>query len=447
MRTTWLITLAVGFQVTSATFTQRAAGQEASKPLSPGIATLQKELDAGNPTALAKFWEDLKRAPFVESIPDDARHCHVTFVWRAKEPLENVVVVSALNFNRFEQGRMERLADSDLWYKTYRLRDDTRLLYMFVTNDPLTDWSKLKPKEAHQRSAAMRPDPLNPIQHGPKNDGGYRHSVLELPKAPPQRWVERRPKVPAGTLTETKFKSQILDNERAVTVYTPPGYTREGPAYGLLVVFDRGRYMSDELVPAPVILDNLLDAEKIRPLVAVFVGNVNRNKELPCYAPFAEFLARELVPWVRREYRVTDEPSQTIVAGSSYGGLAAAFAALKHPEVFGNVLSQSGSFYWWAPGEDEHEWLIRQFVASRKLPVRFYLDVGLLELGIPRRHAPTAVAANRHLRDVLQAKGYEVHYEEFNGGHDHFNWRGTFADGLLALVGQARKPVEPRPGK
>jgi enterochelin esterase family protein len=111
------------------------------------------------------------------------------------------------------------------------------------------------------------------------------------------------------------------------------------------------------------------------------------------------------------------------------------------------VLSQSGSFYWWAPGEDEHEWLIRQFVTSRKLPVRFYLDVGLLELGIPRRHAPTAVAANRHLRDVLQAKGYEVHYEEFNGGHDHFNWRGTFADGLLALVGQASKPVEPRPGK
>jgi enterochelin esterase family protein len=414
----------------------------AAAPLSPRVAALAKELDAGSPTALATFWEDVKQAPLVESIPDDIPYLHVTFVWRAKERLENVVVVSALNFNRFEDGRMQRLADSDLWYKTYRLRDDARLLYALVTNDPLTDWSKLTPDEARQRSAAMRPDPLNTAQHGPKNDGGYRQSILELPKAPPQLWIERRPKVPSGALTNTRFKSEILRNERAITVYTPPGYASEGPAYGLLVVFDRGKYLSDELVPTPVILDNLLDSGKIPPLVAVFVGNVNRDQELTCYTPFADFLAQELVPWVRREYRVASDASQATIAGSSYGGLAAAFTALKHPEVFGNVLSQSGSFYWWAPGEDEHEWLTRQFVASSKLPIRFYLDVGLLELGIPRRHAPTPVVANRHLRDVLQAKGYEVHYAEFNGGHDHFNWRGTFANGLLALVGTQRKPVE-----
>jgi len=38
---------------------------------------------------------------------------------------------------------------------------------------------------------------------------------------------------------------------------------------------------------------------------------------------------------------------------------------------------------------------------------------------------------------VLLAKGYEVHYQEFNGGHDGLSWRGTLADGLLLLMGNA----------
>jgi enterochelin esterase-like enzyme len=38
-------------------------------------------------------------------------------------------------------------------------------------------------------------------------------------------------------------------------------------------------------------------------------------------------------------------------------------------------------------------------------------------------------------RDVLPAKGYSVHYSEFTGDHDPVNWRGSFADGLIALSG------------
>ncbi|GEM_PF-3194646 len=39
------------------------------------------------------------------------------------------------------------------------------------------------------------------------------------------------------------------------------------------------------------------------------------------------------------------------------------------------------------------------------LPIRFYLEVGLLERGVIRDAAPGHIVANRHLRTLLQAKG------------------------------------------
>jgi ketosteroid isomerase-like protein len=158
-------------------------------------------------------------------------------------------------------------------------------------------------------------------------------------------------------------------------------------------------------------------------------------------------LAQEIVPWARVNYRATDRPEQTIIGGASLGGLQAAFVGLKHSEVFGNVLSQSGSFQWKPDSEKEAEWLTRQFAASPRLPLRFSLEAGMLEgtwwwrslvpkpANGPALVDPTTLAANTNLKDTLQTKGYAVHYTEFNGNHGMFNWRGTLASHLIALVG------------
>lgn len=91
------------------------------------------------------------------------------------------------------------------------------------------------------------------------------------------------------------------------------------------------------------------------------------------------------------------------------------------------------------PGEadvgEEPEWLTRQYVKERRLPLRFYLDVGLHERLPTHDGGPSQLTVNRHLRDVLQAKSYPVHYVEFNGRHEYLSWQGTLAEGLIALVG------------
>jgi enterochelin esterase family protein len=78
--------------------------------------------------------------------------------------------------------------------------------------------------------------------------------------------------------------------------------------------------------------------------------------------------------------------------------------------------------------------MVQQFLASPTLPVKFYLDAGTFEMD-SAGEGGDILEASRHLRDVLRAKGYEVHYQQFVGGHDGLSWRGTLADGLIALLG------------
>lgn len=101
--------------------------------------------------------------------------------------------------------------------------------------------------------------------------------------------------------------------------------------------------------------------------------------------------------------------------------------------------------------EHEGEWLARQYATHPRLPLNFYLEAGLFEtdLMMVDGFSIDLLASNRHLRDVLQAKGNPVHYREFSGGHSTVIYRGTLADGLLALLGEATgndsKPIESQP--
>jgi len=130
------------------------------------------------------------------------------------------------------------------------------------------------------------------------------------------------------------------------------------------------------------------------------------------------------MPWVREHYHVASNPAETVGGGQRRGGLAAAFAGPRHPEIIGNVLSQSGYFSW-DPREDqavdeedlEWEWIIRQYAASPKLMLRFTLTVGLFERDHEFPDSPSLLQSNRHMRDVLLAKGYPVNYTEVPGGH------------------------------
>jgi enterochelin esterase-like enzyme len=412
--------------------------------ISPRLDALQKELEKENARALDDFWEEVTRqgTPLIEDIPGDNEHASVTFLWRSSE-ISSVSVISLLTNPTTHP--LTRLLDTDVWYITCKVRTDIRATYQFIVqdasqtnetnDDPMSRWAK------------YQHDPLNPHTFNFFTEGEdpigvkFTRSILTMPEATPQPFIKPRTDTPQGKVEIRQLKSNILDNERRVWVYTPPNYDpSQNNPYGLFILFDGWAYAN--LVPTFTILDNLISDGIIPPIVAVLPDSPDNNEarlqELIFHKPFNNFLVTELIPWVREKYHVNHHPSQTILGGSSAGGLAAAYAAVEHPEIFGNVLAQSGAFAFSPQGKEEPEWLARQIAKKDKLPLKFHLDAGVLEVNSLRDigNGPTLLTATRHMRDVLQAKNYNVHYVELTGGHDYISWQGSLADGLQALIGQ-----------
>jgi enterochelin esterase-like enzyme len=340
---------------------------------------------------------------------------------------------------------MERVPGTDVWHRSVVAPRGVTTVYQYLVGDP---FSGADPSQAARLLAESRDrchaDPYNPRRLFPQSAiiAGASEvpetrwdSVLELPGLEPAPWFA----CDAPPLTEHRLASAELGNERLVHVYEPPG---PGP-HPLVILLDGEAWLSVARLHAG--LHRLMTIGALPPAVVAYVDNAlgdvaARRREFACEPATTRMLADELLPLLRSRHGVSGE---VVLGGCSLGGLAAAFAAYERPDVFGAVLSVSGS-HWWGhlpesgggTGRDEEpEWLTRQYAAAPYRPVRFWIGVGRLETGMtPLSPGVDQRAANRHFRTVLRAKGYDVTYAESPGGHDFASFRRGAVTGLRALL-------------
>jgi enterochelin esterase family protein len=375
------------------------------------------------PGATEEFWADVRAhgTPLVGPDPlGDTDHLAVTFLWRGTPATRAVQVLpNKLGDPRDPEGNlMERLPGTDVWHWTLRLRRDWRGTYDFYVDEgdgpepgSPAYWRRLRTRR--------RSDPFN-ARALPHRWEQAPVSYAELPAAPSALDWSERTDIPRGTVTE----HEAATGERRVWLYEPP-VTESGMP--VLVLLD-GDHWQPRLGLSRL-LDNLIADGRIPPIAAVLpdaVDETTRWAELSCSPDYVSYLADELLPWAAGRLPLSGDPARTVIAGQSLGGLTAAYAGVVAPHRFGNVLAQSGSF-WWPVGPDA-EWLTRTLADRPRLPVRFRLSFGEQEW--------VALPAARRLRDTLAGKGYEFSYREFNGGHDYLCWRVELADGLVELLGR-----------
>lgn len=373
----------------------------------------------------------MSETPIIEIIENDNESSLVTFIYEGDKACKSVLFIPEIGRDRYKDNykdfQMERIMGTELWFITYEIRNNIRLLYYFSPNDPLdNNWGERFDNRLVHDKFNNR---IFILQDGERE---YRGSCLEMPKAPEHIWTKKQEGIRRGRVEEYKFESVGLKDKRRIRIYTPYGYSEKEKPYGFMVLTDGNDYIS--VLSATETLDKLITYEKIPPISAVFIDSVEetREEELMCSDSFCEVISKELIPWVRQNYNISENPKDAIICGLSLGGLTAAYLAFNYPKIFGNVLSQSGSYWYKSIGFSTTKqdcWMGDKFKNINKLPLRFYLDVGVLE-------HQEMIYANINLRDILLDKGYHVDFQWFNSSHDYLSWGETFANGLISLIGK-----------
>lgn len=326
----------------------------------------------------------------------------VTFVWQGSQAPQLIG-----DFNNWGWGPgtpldLLQLAP-DIWAQSVTLPLNAYIEYSYVRDG--------------QRIA----DPLNP--RAITTGLGSFNQFFRMPGSLPTPLVRVRRGVPRGTLTRHIVQGEhlVAGGHRAVHLYQPP--TSE--PVSLLVVYDGQDYLRRARLPQ--IVDNLIAQQRIRPLALALVehGGQARFVEYMCNESTIAFLLRCVLPLAQAHLNLLDIqafPGAYGVMGASMGGLMALYTGFRVPEVFGRVLSQSGSFAFEVLG---HESVIFDLIQqSETRPTSIWMDVGQFEFLLP---------SNQRMRDLLRAKGYDVVYREYPGEHNYTSWRDDLWRGLEAL--------------
>lgn len=396
------------------------------------IVELEEKLNVGDKNALNEFWSYVEEngAPLIEEIEGNSEESLVTIVYREKKKLDNVVLIPPVGMRKLENCVLDKVENTDLWYISYKVEKDICFNYQFVPNDPLNnDWNR---RWNNVEGDKFNNIYLNYIDNISKRERKIPFVVMK--NVAKRKYIYKDNNSKEGMVEKHIINSSILNENRNIAVYLPDGYNENKESYGIVLLNDGFEYLN--ILNITNVLDNLISRNEIPPVVGVFVESTkDRPEQLKCNDDYSRFISEEVVPFVKKNYNVSEEPSKNVIGGYSLGGLFASYAGLKNSEIFGNILSQSGSYWYkrdeFRPSEEEKDklWITSEFEKVNKLPLKFYINVGKVEPKV------SMIDTNLRFKYDLINMGYDVEFEYFNSGHDYWYWGETIANGLIYLLG------------
>ncbi len=252
---------------------------------------------------------------------------------------------------------------------------------------------------------------------------------------------QRKPEVPRGAITKYTWTSRIFPGTvRDYWVYVPAQYSADRAAC-VMVFLDGGGFVNETGGwRAPIVLDNLIAAKTMPVTIGVFVNpgvlpalSSNRQNRYNRALEYdglgdrnARFLIEEILPEISKSYKLSTDPNDRAIAGSSSGGIAAFTAAWNRPDAFHRVLSFVGSFTN-LRGGDTYPGLIRKM---EPLPLRVFLQDGRADQNI---YSGNWFLSNTEVFSALQYAGYESTFAAGTEGHNNKHGGAILPDAIRWL--------------
>ncbi len=258
-------------------------------------------------------------------------------------------------------------------------------------------------------------DPNNTLT-GFSDQPGYSNLVVQ---GDGPAYYDAKP-VPHGAITRHIYHSDVLDGEREIFVYTPPGYTSKKKYPVLYLMGGSGELASGWELDgrANFIADNLMAEGKMVPMLIAMPNNqvIHRNdpKHTEKTFPLLEDeLKKQIVPFVDKAYSTRADRKGRALSGLSMGGRHTQLVGLKNLDLF-------SSFGILSAGDLETETVSAAFLNDPATNQKVdYLLVGQ-GTGEVETIGKRAVALHQALQKHNIKHDY---YVGGDGAHDWGTWR------------------------
>ncbi|MBD3672274.1 MAG: SMP-30/gluconolactonase/LRE family protein [Planctomycetaceae bacterium] len=264
---------------------------------------------------------------------------------------------------------------------------------------------------------------------------------------PPHPDSQKKPGVPEGEiLGPFQWKSEIFPGTvRDYAIYVPKQYD---PSKKTCVMIVQDGLRKAQGWKVPTILDNLIHEGAIPVQIGIFVSpgvvpaphenaqpRFNRSFEYDGMGDrYARFLIEEMLPLVNKDYNLSDDPNDYLIAGSSSGAIAAFTAAWERPDHFRRVFSSVGTFVG-LRGGNEYPIMIRKHETK---PIRIFLQDGSNDLNI---YAGSWWHSNLQMLSALKFSGYDVKHVWGEGGHNGKHSTAILPDAIRWLWRDYPEPI------
>ncbi len=247
------------------------------------------------------------------------------------------------------------------------------------------------------------------------------------------------------------FSSTILGNTRGVYVYLPPTYLENAAARLPVVYLHDGQNLFDPQAAFGGVTWRVADAMnaaandgRFREAIVVGAENAGAGR-IAEYTPtvdasygggngdaFLRMMAEELKPFVDAELRTRPGREDTVIMGSSLGGLISAYAGVRQAGTWGLVGAMSPSVWW---DNEVILGLVAQTGSTR--PLKVWVDSG------DSGPSSDGVEGARRLAAAYRALGYVddatlVHVVQAGATHTESAWAGRLPWALEFLLGPGR---------